>query len=259
MAGFKIPVFERGTVLTQEMLESLKGYAVDLGNLSYTDYSDGILSGCRVTMSGNILYVGRGMVMFSGNLYFIPEGMSVMIHPGIHWQILRLQVGNLSRDKNFLIGELQLELVSEQEESENQIEICRFRLQNGAMLRNEYRDFNDLSTEFDTINEIHAQWSGYCDKTIANRILVEFAREARKRNASNPQDMLFIQQILNLNGKTMNREAILYYLSTRLNRPYQEMTNAEIYKALCQVLQICRRGTEGRTERNREVRRMIVD
>ena len=40
MAGFKIPIFEKGSVLTQEMLESLKGYAVDLGNLSYTGYSD---------------------------------------------------------------------------------------------------------------------------------------------------------------------------------------------------------------------------
>ena len=75
MAGIKIPIFESGTVLTQEMLEALKNYAIDLGTLEYAGYADGIISGCEVTMSGNIVYVNRGIVMFSGNLYFIPRDL----------------------------------------------------------------------------------------------------------------------------------------------------------------------------------------
>ncbi len=259
MAGFKIPVFESGTVLTQEMLESLKNYAIDLGTLGLAGYSDGIVSGCGVTMSGNILYVNRGIIMFAGNLYFLPQEMKIMIHPGNDWQVLRLQVGSMSRDKNFLIGELRLELTSDLTETQNKIEICRFRLQNGAMLRNQYRDFNDLSTEFDTINEIYAQWSGYQKKTISNRILIEFAKEARKKNTQNPQDILFIQQILMLNGKSMSREAILYYLSVRLNKPYKDMSNEEIYRSFCEVLRTCKFGTDMQRTRTREDRRIIVD
>ncbi len=259
MAGFKVPVFESGTVLTQEMLELLKNYAIDLGTLHYAGYSDGIICGCGVTMSGTILSVNRGIIMFAGNLYFLPQEMKVMVNSGDDWQVLRLIVGNMSRDQNFMIGELQLELTSDITEDSNKIEICRFRLQNGAMLRNKYRNFNDLNTEFDTVNEIYAKWSGYQNKSISNRILVEFAKEARKKNTQNPQDIMLIQQILALDGKTMNREVILYYLSVRLNRKYQEMSNEEIYKALCEVLTSCRPGADMQRAHAREQRRIIVD
>lgn len=63
MAGYKIPIFEKGMVLTDEMLESLKAYLADWSRLEYAGYSDGILSGCRVTVSGNMLYVGKGIVL----------------------------------------------------------------------------------------------------------------------------------------------------------------------------------------------------
>lgn len=89
MAGFKIPIFEKGSVLTQEMLEALKGYAVDLGNLSYTGYSDGILSGCQVTMSGNMLYIHKGMLIYGQRLYFLSKEMNIVVNPGKQWQVLR--------------------------------------------------------------------------------------------------------------------------------------------------------------------------
>ncbi len=259
MAGFKIPIFESGTVLTQEMLETMKMYAIDLGTLEYAGYSDGIISGCEVTMIGNLLYVSRGIVMYAGNLYFLPKEMKVVINPGNDWQILRLQIGSMSRDKNFMIGELQLELTSEITSAPNKIEICRFRLQNGAILRNQYRDFQDLNTEFDTINEIYAQWSGYQTQSISSRVLMEFVKEARKKNLQNQIDIMFIQQIMNLNGKTMNRDAILFYISSRMGRPYKEMNNMEIYRALCEILRTSGNGIGGHTMHQRMERRIIVD
>ena len=259
MAGFKIPVFESGTVLTQEMLETMKNYAIDLGTLNYAGYEDGIISGCEVTMSGNCLYVGRGIIKFAGNIYFIPQEFKVMINSGNDWQILRIHVGSLSRDKNFLIGELHLELTSEMNAAANKIEVCRFRLQNGAMLRNCYRDFGDLNTEFDTINEIYAQWSGYKSKSISLRILHEFAKEARKKNFQNIQDVVFLQQIMALDGKTMARDAIQYYVSQRLNHPYREMTNMEIYRAFSEILRTGDQRGNRPVMGQREMRRIIVD
>lgn len=259
MAGFKIPIFESGTVLTQEMLENMKMYAIDLGTLEYAGYADGIISGCKVTMTGNFLYVSRGIVMYAGNLYFLPKEMKIVINSGNDWQVLRLQIGNMCRDKNFWIGELQLELTSEVLELNNKIEICRFRLQNGAILRNQYRNFQDLCTEFDTVNEIYAQWSGYGMQSISNRVLIEFAKEAKKKNIQNSQDILFVQQVLALDGKTLNREVLLYYISSRLNRPYKEMNNMEIYKALGEILKICGNGVNGHMVNQRMDRRIIVD
>ena len=57
MAGFKIPVFEKGSVLTHEMLEALKEYSMNINTLNYAGYSDGILTGCEVTMLGNMINI----------------------------------------------------------------------------------------------------------------------------------------------------------------------------------------------------------
>ena len=52
-----------------------------------------------------------------------------MVNPGRDWQILKLCIGNMSKDKNFMVAELRLELTDDDHEYPNKIEICRFRLQ----------------------------------------------------------------------------------------------------------------------------------
>lgn len=261
MAGLKIPIFEKGTVLTHEMLETLKEYAMDISTLNYAGYSDGILSGCEVTMSDNMICVNRGMVMFNGQLYFLPGAMKVMARPGRDWQILKLCIGNMSKDKNFMVAELRLELTDDSQEAPNKLEICRFRLQDGARLRNQYRDFQDLNTEFDTVNEIHTKWSAYQKSSISPRILKEFAKEAMNKNPQNPQDICFIQQILAMDAKTLNRDVVIFYLNTRLGKKHVEMTNVEIYQGLQEVLRNMQRGGSfgGGTPMPRAERRILID
>lgn len=263
MAGFRIPVFEKGSVLTQDMLETMKEYAIDFANMQFDGYSDGIISGCGVSMSNNLLMVDRGIVKYKNTLYFIPGGMHVTVQSGNQWNTLNLRLGALCKVKNFLTGSVELELSEDLQECENRIEICRFRLQDGAMLRNNYRDFQDMSTEFDTVNVIHAKWSAYGLSSVSNRILKEFAKEAMNKNMQNPLDQMFVQQILMLDGRTMNRDAITFYLNTRLGRNNRPMTNMEIYKGLQEVLRTCQQAGNG-FQRGplmppRGERRIIVD
>lgn len=260
MAGLKIPIFEKGSVLTHEMLEVLKKYTIDISTLNYTGYSDGILNGCEVTMSDNMICVNRGIVVFNNQLFLLPQDMKIMVNPGREWQILNLCIGNMSKDKNFMTVELRLELTDDSQEYPNKLEICRFRLQNGARLRNQYRDFQDMCTEFDTVNEIYAKWSSYHKNSISNRVLKEFAKEAITKKIQNQQDICFVQQILALDGKTLNRDVIIFYLNTRLGRNHSEMTNLDIYRGLQEVLKnIQRGGFGGETEMPRAERRILID
>ena len=166
----------------------------------------------------------------------------------------------MNKAKNFLIGDMQLELASDVQENKDKIEICRFRLQDGALLRNKYRDFQDLTTEFDTINEIYAQWSGYENPTISNRVLKEFATEAMKKGVKDPADIAFVTQILSLDSKSMNREAIQFYIASRLQRTYTEMSNLDIYRGLQEVLRnVGKQGIEHRPVSAGMERRIIVD
>ena len=263
MAGYKVPVFEKGAILTHEMLEALKNYALDMGRLSYYGYSDGILLGCAVSIWDNIIFVSQGIVIFQQNLYFLPKDMKVTIQPGDDWQYLYFQMGSLSKDKNFILGEVQLELTTNAGEHIadcfNKIEICRFRLQDGAILRTQYRGFADLNTEFDTINEIYAQWSGFDRSSISNRILNIFAREAVKKSLNDPQDILFLQQILALDGKSLNRSVIEFYISVRLGQAYEEMSNQQIYEGLKEILKDISHGNRRQGLKARENQRILID
>ncbi len=263
MAGYKVPVFEKGAILTYEMLEALKNCALDLGRLSYYGYSDGILSGCAVSMWDNVIFVSEGILIFQQNLYFLPKDMKVAIQPGNDWQYLYFQMGSLSRDKNFILGEVQLELTTNAGEHiadcSNKIEICRFRLQDGAILRTQYRGFADLNTEFDTINEIYAKWSGFGKSSMANKILNMFAGEAVKKSLSDPQDILFVQQILALDGKTLNRSVIEFYISIRLGQAYGEMSNQQIYEGLKEILKDISHGNRRQALKARENQRILID
>lgn len=259
MAGFKVPVFEKGSVLTHEMLQALQEYSVDLGNLTYTGYSDGIVTGCRVSMQDRMISVERGIIMFAGKIYFVPKDMRMMVTPGNEWRALKFQMGTMSKNNNFMVGEINLEVSNDLNPLANKIEICRFRLQGGASLRNEYRDFNDLNTEFDTVNEIYAQWAGFQKQTVSKRILDEFAKEAIGKGVQNQQDIMFIQQILALDSRGLNRDAIEFYLSTRLQKAIKPMDNLEIYKGLEEVLRNLNGPTERTKQRQRDERRIIVD
>ena len=258
MAEIKIPLFESGCVLTREMLEMLKHYPMEFSELSLKDYSDGIVSGCRVSMTGNVVSVESGMIKHMGRLLFIPEGMKAVVLPGNEWHILQFVVGESRREGNFLVCNAQLEITADLQDQGN-IEVCRFRLQGGAQLRNVYQDYNDLNTEFDTVNEIYAKWSGYRKETVSVRVLEEFAKEAMKKGVQNPQDLAMIQQILALGGRSINRESLQFYLATRLNRPYAEMTNLEIYKGFGEVLRNLQTAVPKGPGRGREERRIIVD
>lgn len=259
MAEIKIPVFESGHVLTREMLDLMKNMTIDNSLLNLDGFSDGIVSGCRVSMLGNVISVERGIVRLQEQVFFIPAGMKAVVIPGNEWHVLQFRFGEATREDNFLVRKVTLEIVNDVNGSPDAIEVCRFRLQNGAQLRNQYRDYNDLNTEYDTVNEIYAKWSGFGKETISFRMLDCFAREAIKRGVQLPQDESFIQLILNLNGRSLSRDSVQFYLSTRLARPYKEMTNLEIYSGLGEVLRKLHVLGERMPGKQRDERRIIVD
>ena len=69
---------------------------------------------------------------------------------------------------------------------------------------------------------------------------------------------MFVQQILNQNGKALNRELIEFYLNNRQEKKNPQYTNIEIYQGLCNVLKQIKTGKVQATE-NRRPRRVLVD
>lgn len=260
MAGYKIPIFEKGMVLTDEMLESLKAYVADWSRLEYAGYSDGILSGCRVTVSGNMLYVGKGIVLYKGRMYLLSADTPLAVEPCDAWQKVILRMGSVCRTGGFELGELWIEMTTETDGLLNCLEICRFRLQQGAALRNLYTGFADMDTEYDTINELYAQWAGYGEMTLSHNILNQFAVRMTETGISDPLDASFVMQIMGSGNKALPRNVIQTYLSARLQMPYNDCSNRELYEGLAEIVHKGRNTKPHSRERAQETeKRILVD
>ena len=258
MPGFKMPIFSKGNLLSQEMLEALRDYEIQLAQNTYAGYTDGIVTGTQISVKQGAISIGQGIVKFDERLFFIPSDTEIKIKPVDEWQVVKAVFSDLEQTKTFEQQEMTIEVSRNLQRERNKIEICRVRLQDGARLRSEYRSLEDMRTEYDTINVLEAQWAAYGKSSIHPQILMEFAKEAGKGSVENSQDITFLQQILNSNGQALNRDLIQFYLDSRLGKKDEDYTNLEIYQGLCRVLKQIRSGVEQRAEVRRP-RRMIVD
>lgn len=104
------------------------------------------------------------------------------------------------------------------------------------MLRNQYTGFADMDTEYDTINEVYAQWAGYGEPTLSHNILNQFAARMTQTGMDNPLDASFVMQIMGSGNKALPRNVIQTYLSARLQTPYSDCANRDLYEGLAAVL-----------------------
>lgn len=258
MEGYKMPIFSKGSLLSQEMLETLKNYELRVSENYFAGYADGIVSGVDIKASQGVIYIGKGLLRFCGKLFFISENTRISVHPNNEWQCVKAVFADFEKNDNFEKQEMHIELSGNLEREENAIEICRIRLQDGARLRCEYRGLEDMDTEYDTINLIESQWSAYGRDSIHPAILREFVSEACKCSLSNPADTAFVMQLTGSDGRAVNRDMIQYYLENRLEKKGRDYTNREIYQGLCKALKLIKTG-EMQTVEKRKPRRLLVD
>lgn len=259
MIGERIPLFSSGTILTEEMLEDIKGYAMAEGKYAYLGYADGIYSGCKITITGHTITVNQGILIYKEQAYYIDKPMTVKYKPTNEWMIFKISFLGEERSDTNIFKEIKLSLAKENETGSNDIELCRFKLQSGAILRTDYRSFKDLMTEYDTICEVNSMWSAYGQNSISPVVLEEFYKEAIKYPGREAADMQFLCQIAELRGNTLNRATILLYLNEKLGWEYRNYPNEKLCDGLGEVLDKMKYGRSRRMAAPRREQRIIVD
>lgn len=259
MVGRKLPVFQKGKILTKEMLQSLRDYVVCEGETAYRDYADGILYGCQVTATQDVITVHPGAIVMAGVVYYLTEAISVEYAPANQWMILKIRAGEQSISENFELFGLEIVLEPETALKESEIELCRFKLQQGARLRTVYRDFADLDTEFDTLNFKYARWAAYKYTSVAPLILWLFYEEAMRKDNLSEKQYQFCMQIASMKQETLNNQAISLFISNELGRAYKILTSEDVYDGLLEVLGSSGAKRSSLSQRAFRERRMIVD
>lgn len=245
----KIPLFNPAP-LRKEILESMRDLAVKEQTARYGDYSDGILAGCGLFEQGMKIGVTGGLVKFAGRVYVLPERDSVPYRPTETWTVLKIQFGGEKLTRDFRTYEGRLALDENTNILPNEIELGRFKLKQGSRLRTEYVDFQDMETEFDTVNPINIPFAGIGEHTLSPVILTYFAREAFPYT-KDPLDIAFCTSCLAGSG-VMSRESIRLYLCRRLDIDGRMFDNRAMHSHLADVLAemkgVARQGGQGQAD-----------
>ena len=251
------PKFSDGTILRAEKLQQLNDQAFALPNLIYDGYSDGIISGLEVTKANGNLVISSGLVSFK-NKVFVIENPLIIPYEATN-QMMYLKLGNegcsngvAGREDYFFI-ELSHECATKE-----QIELCRFKLQKGAKLRTIHNNFEDLNTEFDTLNLIYIPYASKNHSTLHPNILKMYAKELLMLKPQNILDQSFCVQILS-SQFSINIDGITSYIEIKTGNQLEQYTNIKIFKELLNILQSEKGEEKPQPKKNLTRRKIMVD
>lgn len=254
-----IPKFKAGAILRQEMLQALFDQAYLANQLIYKGYSNGVLSGCALTTTMDAIIINEGIIFFEGQMYLFKEPVSVNYYPTNTTTVLKIKFSDEINDEAFSYREVDISLTEQTRLLKDELELCRFKLQDGARLRYEYQDFEDRDTEFDTLNVIYAAYSAKGKSTLAPEILYNFASELLELEQLSDLDVLFCTQLMG-QDRPLHKKAIVTYLQRRNKMTLSDTSNYAIYYELLRVLENEKNGRKvGERTPERKKWKMIVE
>lgn len=258
MFKYIYPQFEKKRLLRIEMLDQLRDYPKDYLSLIYQDYGDGIVSGCQVSWDEERLTVAPGIVRRGGNLYFMTEPYTMDCRAEDKVRYVKIQFLAEGREAGKVMGTTRMILDGECPDPACEIELCRFRLQEGARLRSRHENFEDYATEFDTVNLIHVPFAAQGGSTLAPCMLKQYAAETLRNRARDPYDVSFAMNV-SANDGVVSPECILEYLDVRLEGCLKSKSNQDIYRGFLKVLREQERsGRKSGTQKPEQRRVMLV-
>ena len=243
------PCFQLKHLLQVEMLEQLRDYPKNYLELMFNGYGNGILSGCDLSWNNNKLAVGSGIIYYNHNLYMMNERYLLECKPENEKRYLKVEFLEEMQEPNQTVGMGRIILSKTEADPSCELELCRFLLQEGARLRNRYENFEDYSTDYDTINLIHVPYAVKGESSLHPGILKQFAKEALQNELNNPFDISFSMNILALAGN-VSRDCIKEYLHAR-GTQLKNTDNQTLYEGLLHIL----KGNDGNWSREGEQKR----
>lgn len=231
----RFPLFAGRRILKKESLWDIRDYAYAGWQLYYADYSDGLLKGCDIRAEDGQLVIGKGMLKFHDFIYLMMEEERVDYQPKNRWQVLKAEFSEDETNLDYKAYRVRFFLDEEMELGENQIEMCRFYLREGSVLRDSYKNFSDMSTEYDTVNLIHATVAGVGEQRLHPVVVRQFGEELWKMREKDQVDFGICNLIWNTQGK-VERKVIAAYLECKMKNTamHQIMLydNQKIYEKL---------------------------
>lgn len=227
------PLFERNRILKKELLWALRDYSFMQTQLDYEEYTDGMLRGCEVRVDGKRIVVGPGIIKYGGFICLLGDEESVEYGPCDDFISVKMCFHTQQESLDYHVYKMELVTDTDTVLKDNEFEVCRFKLQEGAALRDRHTDLLDMVTEYNTLNYIYATWGGLRGKSIAPAVTRRFAREILESGSPGAEDIGFAYLCLSQPG-TIPLEILKDYLG-RTDRKVAGTSMGDMFYGMCNV------------------------
>jgi len=235
------PLFERGRIMKKEMLLALRDYSFGLAQLQFSNLTNGIITGCNLSAVGTRLTIAPSIFKFNEFIHIMTEPQSIDCKPTEQITVVKIRFSSNNSGSDYVHYSGKVILDANINLADNEIELCRFKLKLGSNLRTKYVDFDDIETEYDTVNLANATWSGIEEAGIAMPILRNYAKEALTCHLTDPWDISFCSQCMS--QERVHRQVIMAYLLAKDVSVPSDISNLDIYSGLAFVLRRLRGNT----------------
>ncbi|OSA97904.1 UNVERIFIED_ORG: hypothetical protein B2H98_06640 [Clostridium botulinum] len=254
----RYPLFESGRLLKIDMLNELRDYPRIFINIMFKEYCDGIISGCSLDVVDDFLIIRKGIIKYSEVIYILKKDTKIKYQCNNKLTILKLRFMEQVIDKDFIENCTEIYLDDELELKGNEMELCRFQLREGAHLRVNYIGFEDLSTEYDTVNLINSHHATKNEVGLSPIILSMFGKELIKCNINEAWDITFATMCIQ-NKDAIEKDIIISYLLYKLNIQEKDYSNEELYLYLLEVLKKQREDSGTSNNKRGRFKKILID
>lgn len=255
----RFPLFEKGRIIKKDALDLVRDYAPQALALLFQGHGDGIICGFDISGCRDGILIKPGILKDGSSFFCMRE--QAFLECGIHGSPVQITLRRSGgdQDADYRTDTYQLVLEPVREPETGVFELGRFRLEKGARLRTwkDYKDFFDLTTEFNTLNLIYARYACENGSSLAPLILKMYGQGIIKSAKAVPLDLSFA--VLCLNGQGISADLLSGYLSARLERDMGECTNMERYKALGKLYSSIVSGSETRRTGGGRAGKTMID
>lgn len=238
------PHFNKGRILKTEMLTNLRDFPRDIVDIHYADYSDGIVTGANLEVSPTHLIISPGIVRHDSKLYILNHATEIAYLATGKELAVKIRFHEAREDNDLTKYASEIVLDEQIECHATELELGRFKLKEGARLRQDYQNFADFTTEYNTLNIVHTSYAAHGESTVSPLIMRYFADQMLRSGSADPRDLVFAMMCTN--EGTVSRSLILHYISGRMGTAYKDYTNSQIHKHLGRILDNVRSGGKAR-------------
>ena len=186
------PIFEKGSILKQHMLEALRDYPYDYVSTLYANRGEGIINGFDITIDAenNVLYLEKGVVKLSGQIYFSTRRIPISLQEEENYVFLNVTSSRVDGGEGYSI-----EIIQKKEADVNEFEI--FRYVKNADIK-EIEKIDDIcNSPMNRIDFRNVKKSVIGGSTLCDKYFEIFGKYIISSSNANPIDIAFAYQCLN--------------------------------------------------------------